>query len=145
MKSIFALLPHLEGKTYEAQLIFMKEAAKDDVAILLEIRSKKSEESYLYELAVLNRIDIKTDDEDKALLNKAIFSYVNDEYESSNDALLFATAKALINTLEMYNMLANVINERQGKCDDAIEDEIINEFDEVVANSMIRLMTDFMN
>ena len=28
MKSIFALLPHLEGKTYEVQLIFMKESDK---------------------------------------------------------------------------------------------------------------------
>lgn len=145
MKSIFALLPSLEGKTYEAQLIFMKESDGNDVAILLEIRSKKAEESYLYELAVLNRIDIKTDDKAKALLGKAMFSYINDDYESSNDALLFATAKALINTLEMYNMLASVINERQGNCDDVIEDEIINELDEVVANNMLENMINFMN
>ena len=42
-------------------------------------------------------------------------------------------------------MLASVINERQGNCDDVIEDEIINELDEVVANNMLENMINFMN
>ena len=146
MKSIFALLPHIQGTVYDAQIIFSREENSDNVAIILELQSKKTKESFLYELAVLKGALVQKDTQAQDLLARAFIAYVNGDYTNGNDdALLVVTAQAVANTVDILYMLGDVIYQRQGNCDNEIEDEIINDLDGVVANAMIKHMNEFMN
>lgn len=146
MKSIFALLPHIQGTVYDAQIIFSREENSDNVAIILELQSKKTKESFLYELAVLKGALVQKDTQAQDLLARAFIAYVNGDYTNGNDdALLVITAQAVANTVDILYMLGDVIYQRQGNCDNEIEDEIINDLDGVVANAMIKHMNEFMN
>lgn len=146
MKSIFALLPHIQGAVYDAQIIFSREENSDNVAMILELQSKKTKESFLYELAVLKGALVQKDTQAQDLLARAFIAYVNGDYTNGNDdALLVITAQAVANTVDILYMLGDVIYQRQGNCDNEIEDEIINDLDGVVANAMIKHMNEFMN
>ena len=146
MKSIFALLPHIQGTVYDAQIIFSREENSDNVAMILELQSKKTKESFLYELAVLKGALVQKDTQAQDLLARAFIAYVNGDYTNGNDdALLVVTAQAVANTVDILYMLGDVIYQRQGNCDNEIEDEIINDLDGVVANAMIKHMNEFMN
>ena len=146
MKSIFALLPHIQGTVYDAQIIFSREENSDNVAMILELQSKKTKESFLYELAVLKGALVQKDTQAQDLLARAFIAYVNGDYTNGNDdALLVITAQAVASTVDILYMLGDVIYQRQGNCDNEIEDEIINDLDGVVANAMIKHMNEFMN
>lgn len=147
MKNLFGSLSTIEGKKYDAQLILSRRNDGEDIAVLLELRSKKTEESYLYDVAILRGMlpqDTKTEEANE-LLSEAIYKYINDEYiGGSGDNLLIWTGSRLINSPDLLYMLGDVIYRRQGRCDDEVEDEIINELDGVVAKAMLEHIQRYM-